>query len=386
MQVLALIPARGGSKGIPRKNLRPCGGLPLVAHSIRHACGCPDVARTIISTDDEEIATVAHAYGAEVPFMRPAELADDTASTEAVMAHALDWLAREEGWEPGAVLLLQPTSPLRTPRDLGAALAQFRDEQADALLSVCENRHFLWDAETRQAINYDPQHRPRRQERRWELAENGSLYITRTATFHKHRNRLGGRIAFYEMPAWQGVEIDEPDDLALAEFHLARLRRATLDDRRRDIRLLVLDFDGVLTDGAVLVDEHGTEAVRCSRRDGQGLALLRESGVAVAIISSETSGVVRRRAAKLGIDEVHTGITDKRAVYEVLKRKHDITDRQVCACGDDVQDLPLLAAAGIGCCPADAVPTVKRIAEYVSSRNGGNGFVREVCDLLRGDS
>lgn len=385
MRILSLIPARGGSKGLPGKNLRPCHGVPLIIHSIRQSLACPLVDRTIVSTDDETIAELARKQGAEVPFIRPAELARDESTTESVMAHALEYLEREEGYTPEAILLLQPTSPLRTPDDLTGAIEQFQNEGADSLLSVFENSHFLWSGANRQPLNYDIDHRPRRQDKEWELVENGSVYLTQVSTFRECKNRLGGKIAMYVMPAWRSPEIDDAEDMRLVEHHMARLER---ESRRQlagslgAIEMLMLDFDGIFTDGSVYLDDEGHETVRLSRVDGKGLQLLRETGTRVVVISAEASGVVEHRCRKLGLERVFSGIQNKAEVYRQIKEEFQMTDEQICFCGDDLQDMELMQMAGLGCCPANAVATIKEVADIVFDEQGGQGFIRRVCDML----
>lgn len=139
--ILGLIPARGGSKGIPRKNIKLLAGKPLIAWTIEAALDSSCFARLIVSTDDAEIASVARQYGAEVPFLRPAELASDAASSMDVVLHGLDWLAQAAQSLPGLVMLLQPTSPLRTPEDIQAAITLQTEKNAEAVVSVCEAAH-----------------------------------------------------------------------------------------------------------------------------------------------------------------------------------------------------------------------------------------------------
>lgn len=219
MRYLAMIPARGGSKGVPGKNIRAIAGKPLIAWSIEQARAVPAISQVVVSTDSEEIAAVAREYGAEVPFLRPPELAQDTTPTEPVLLHALAQYV-ERGHVPDAVILLQPTSPLRLPGSLAAAIAQFEQQAADSLLSVCPSHHFFWRTPDSPAASYDYRQRPRRQDipdSQRLYRENGSIYITRTEILRRDKNRLGGRISLFMMREEESWEIDSPTDFSIVE-------------------------------------------------------------------------------------------------------------------------------------------------------------------------
>ncbi len=217
-RILAIIPARGGSKGVPGKNLMPLGGKPLIAWSIEQALSAAGVTDTVVSTDSEEIAEVARAAGAQAPFLRPAELATDTAPTEPVMRHALEEMEAREG-RYDAVLLLQPTSPLRLAGTIDRAIGEFAATGADSLLGVVASHAFFWQQEPLRAT-YDYRNRPRRQdippaERRYR--ETGSLYLTRRDAFLAEDNRLAGNIVLFEMDGLEAWEIDTRADFAVLE-------------------------------------------------------------------------------------------------------------------------------------------------------------------------
>jgi len=226
MKYLAIIPARGGSKGIPRKNVLPVAGKPLISWSIEQALNTSQVDRVIVSTDDDEIAEISLAAGAEVPFKRPQELSGDRATTESAMIHAVEWLEVNEGYVPDAVILLQATSPLRMESSIAEAIKQFEATQSDSLISVVPFWHFIWrDPQSPQA-SYDIDNRPRRQDIKPEdvkYKENGSIYITKTPLLLKQNNRLGGKITMYVMPEVCQFEIDEPEDLIILENLMQRI-------------------------------------------------------------------------------------------------------------------------------------------------------------------
>ena len=220
MKFLAIIPARGGSKGVPRKNIRKLGDKPLVCHTIQTAQGSQFLDRIIVSTDDEEIAKIALQCGAEVPYIRPEELARDETATEPVLQHAVDYLNQNEGYVPDYVVLLQPTSPFLDSTTIDNGIGVIQNEEADSLLSVVEDRHFYWKLENEKII---PEYavRKRRQDLTTKYRENGALYITKREILMKKNNRLGGKISYVLMEEIDSIEIDTMFDFWLAEQILA---------------------------------------------------------------------------------------------------------------------------------------------------------------------
>ena len=217
-KILAIIPARGGSKGIPRKNIRLLAGKPLIAYSIEAAVKSRYIDRVIVSTEDEEITEISKKYGAEV-IERPMELATDTAPTEPVLEHVVKLLKEHEDYRTDIIVLLQPTSPLRNSNHIDEALDIFLNNDYDTLLSVCPSHAFIWKIGEAGAypINYDFKNRPRRQDKEPEYKENGAIYITTYETLMRNQNRLGGKIGLYIMPEECSVEIDTAFDFYLCE-------------------------------------------------------------------------------------------------------------------------------------------------------------------------
>lgn len=224
MAVLAIIPARGGSKRIAGKNTRPLAGRPLVAHTIAHALAASSVDEVVVSTDCDAIAAIATAMGAAV-CRRPESLAGDTATSESALLHVLD-TRRAQGWDdPELVAFLQCTSPIRAPDDIDRAIAQLRRDELDSLLSACVNTRFCWGLDAAgqpMSLNYDFRHRRREQDLAPQYQENGSIYLFRPWLLRQSGNRLGGRMGVYVMDYWASFQVDEPEDLELIAWIMSR--------------------------------------------------------------------------------------------------------------------------------------------------------------------
>jgi CMP-N,N'-diacetyllegionaminic acid synthase len=220
LKTLALIPARGGSKGIPRKNIRLLAGKPLVAWSIQAALACPEIERVVVSTDDAEIAEISRRWGAEVPFMRPAELAQDDSPSMDTVLHALRQLPQFE-----AVVLLQPTSPLRTKADIQGCLAMAATEQARCVVSISEpasSPYWMFTLEPNGSLSklISAPEVTRRQDLSPAYAINGALYYAQTEWLRANKNFLTAETLGYVMPPEKSLDIDTPLDWKIAELLL----------------------------------------------------------------------------------------------------------------------------------------------------------------------
>jgi len=227
-ETAAIILARGGSKGIPGKNIIDFCGKPLLAWSIIQAIGAKSVTSTWVSSDDPEILEVATEYGAKT-IARPDDISVDTASSESGWLHAIETL-ENEGLAIDLVVGLQATSPLRESSDIDRAVDDYRGQDCDSLLSVAPFNDFLiWepdDAGAHRSVNYDYRHRGRRQDRKEQLHENGSIYLFTPTVLRTHNNRLGDRVGVSLKPMWKSFQIDEEDDLHVCA---AVMRKFKLD-------------------------------------------------------------------------------------------------------------------------------------------------------------
>ena len=226
MNILGLIAARGGSKGIPGKNVRPFLGKPLIAWSIQHALACPEITRVVVSTDDERIATVARDYGAEVPFMRPPELACDGAGKWQVWQHALAEVNDRLGWSVDLFVDLDCTSPLREVKDISMAIQQFLSSpsEIEAVFTLCEARKNPYFNMVEYQDGYlgfcKPLPTPivRRQDAPKVYDHVASIYVLRPEYLRRGRGLLSGKTLGYLLPPERGFDIDSDLDFKWAEF------------------------------------------------------------------------------------------------------------------------------------------------------------------------
>ncbi|MFF6993595.1 cytidylyltransferase domain-containing protein [Streptomyces sp. NPDC008313] len=406
-RVLAVIPARGGSKGVPAKNLAPVGGVPLVARAVRECRASRLVTDVVVSTDDTAIAAVAREAGAEV-VLRPAAIAGDTATSEAAVLHAMDAHEALHGARVDVVLLVQCTSPFLVREDIDGVAAAVAEDGADTALTAAPFHGFVWrdatedpaaetgpagacatavDATGGHGVNHDKSFRPRRQDRPQDLLETGAAYAMDAEGLRTHRHRFFGRTELVRTDPARVLEIDDPHDLARA-----RALAPLLDAHRPgslptadDIDAVVLDFDGTQTDDRVLIDSDGREFVSVHRGDGLGIAALRRSGLALLILSTEANPVVAARARKLRLPVLH-GIDRKDLALKQWCEEQGIAPERVLYVGNDVNDLPCFALVGWPVAVASAHDVVRGAARAVTTVPGGDGAIREIASWILGPS
>ncbi|MCS3493876.1 N-acylneuraminate cytidylyltransferase [Arthrobacter sp. JUb119] len=370
---MAIIPARGGSKGIRLKNLREIGGKSLLGRAIESARSAAAVSDVVVSTDHEQIKAEALRYGARV-IDRPADIAGDTASSESVLLHAL---ANAES-QPEITVFIQCTSPFIDPEDLDAAIAAVSSKRADVSFAAVADHGFHWGLDPQGeavAVGHDKLHRPRRQDREPRFRETGAFYVMDTRGFREAGHRFFGKVRVHEVPAEHGIDIDTEADLLLAGLAVPATREPI------EVDAVITDFDGVHTPDTAYVDEHGTETVRVSRSDGMGVARLRAAGVKFLILSKEINPVVAARAAKLNVEVAH-GIDNKAEYLARWLADESINPARVAYVGNDINDLGAMALVGWPITVADAQEDVHRAARYKLTRKGGHGAVRELAELV----
>ncbi|MFD9509861.1 cytidylyltransferase domain-containing protein [Streptomyces mirabilis] len=391
-RVLAVIPARGGSKGVPAKNLLPVGGVPLVARAVRECRATRLVTDVVVSTDDQAIAAAAREAGAEV-VLRPAAIAGDTATSEAAVLHALDAHEALHGSAVDVVLLVQCTSPFITREDIDGVAGAVVENGADTALTVANFHGFIWrdaaeeSTEGGNGVNHDKSFRPRRQDRPQDLLETGAAYAMDAAGLREHQHRFFGRTELVRTDPARVLEIDDPHDLARARA-LAPLFDANRPGSlptAEDIDAVVLDFDGTQTDDRVLIDSDGREFVSVHRGDGLGIAALRKSGLTMLILSTEQNPVVAARARKLKIPVLH-GIDRKDLALKQWCEEQGIAPERVLYVGNDVNDLPCFALVGWPVAVASAHDVVRGAARAVTTVPGGDGAIREIASWILGPS
>jgi len=384
MNIIAFIPARGGSKSIPLKNIKPFCGKPLIFWSLSALDKLSDLDKIYVATDSDKIKKTTESFNFDKVeiYDRDKINAQDNSSTESVM---LEFIERKNISEDTIFILVQVTCPLTTMQDFANAINRFKIGDVDSLLTVAKVKQFLWNRDGT-PVNYDYKSRPRRQDFDGMLMENGAFYINTVRNIKRTANRLFGKIAVYEMPEYTAIDIDEPDDWKRAEELMKKhilVKINNVSDHK--IKLFLTDVDGTLTDAGMYYDQNGNELKKFNTHDGKGFELLRRSGIKTGIITSESTKIVEYRANKLNVDYLYQGLEHKEKL-EVVKeicKIENISLNDVAYIGDDVNCKELLENVGFAACPHDAVEEIRNIRKITILKNdGGKGAVREFADLV----
>ena len=292
----------------------------------------------------------------------------------------IEFLNKENYDDKDVFLLVQATSPLTETKDFEEALFKIKKEKTDSLLSCVRVKRFLWN-DDKKPINYEYKNRPRRQDFKGVLIENGAFYINSVWNIINFKNRLSGKISIYEMEEYKYIELDEEDDWIIAESLMKKHKTSD----KNNIKLFLSDVDGTLTDSGMYYSEKGDELKKFNTHDGKGFELLRNAGIKVGIITSEKTKIVERRAEKLKLDYLFQGLEHKGKLDIALEicTIEGISLDQVAYIGDDVNCIELLNGVGLKACPRDSVDKVKSIPNIIElNKNGGDGCVREFIEII----
>lgn len=375
---IAFIPVRGGSKSIKFKNIKKINGRPLIYWVLDAVVECNSIDKVVVSTDSDEIRDTVNLYNSNKILIinRSDEVSTDFASTESVM------LEFAENYAFKNIILVQATSPLIDSHDLTQGLELYKN--ADSVLSVVNQKRFIWNKqEYAQPLNYDYLNRPRRQDFQGFYVENGAFYITSKELLIKSKCRISGKISTYVMEEESYYEIDEPSDWIIVEKLLEnKYGKVDLSKKIKKIRCLLVDCDGVLTNGAMYYTENGDEIKKFSTYDGMGFQLLKNHGIITGIITGEDRQLVKRRFEKLGLNELYMGVSDKLKILDEICKKNNLKYEEVAYIGDDLNDIPIIENVGFSCSVHNGISIIKSKVDYVTSKNGGEGAVREIADLI----
>ncbi|NYB72638.1 N-acylneuraminate cytidylyltransferase [Sedimentibacter hydroxybenzoicus DSM 7310] len=380
-KTVAFIPVRGGSKSIPLKNIKLINNRPLIYWTLDATVNCDEIDSVVVSTDSKEIKRTVEKYSSDKVKVidRSEEVSTDTATTESVMIE----FARNYDFEN--IVLVQATSPLLKSKDITKGINKYFENGIDSALSVVRQKRFIWEEKSSSAvaINYIPSKRPRRQEFDGFLVENGAFYITSKKNLLSSQCRISGNITAIEMSEDTYYEIDEPSDWAIVEELLKKnISNNTCDADIGRIKCFLTDSDGVLTDGGMYYSENGDELKKFNTKDGMGFKLLKEAGIITGIITGENIELVRRRAEKMKVDEVHLGVHNKMEILNDICSKYNLKYEEIAYIGDDINDLDVIRTVGLGCTVYDGMDCVKDAAKIITKAKGGEGAVREIVEII----
>lgn len=377
MKKIGFIPLRKGSKGIVGKNKRKMVGRPLFTWVLGEAI-FSDLDCVYVYTDDQDVIDFInneyHWTNKVKALLRSEESASDTASTEFAMLEFSEFI----NYDFDVFCLLQATSPFTKKDDINACLDKLNDDY-DSVLTVVNTHRFTWNEDGTPA-NYNINNRPRRQDFDGLLVENGAVYITTKEALKESKNRVSNNIALVKMPEESMHEIDSESDWTIVEQLLINRQKEAKESRQ--ITHLVLDVDGVFTDGTITYTKDGEHTKSFDMRDGMGLEILRQFNVKIMIMTSENSELVSKRMEKLKIENTYLGVKDKYTLLKNILIQENISINNVAYLGDDVNDLTNICSVGWSLAPNNATDVVKQYADVVLSKNSGSGAIREACQFI----
>ncbi|XP_062374175.1 N-acylneuraminate cytidylyltransferase-like [Sardina pilchardus] len=381
--IAALILARGGSKGIPLKNIKMLAGVPLLGWVLRAAVDSELFDSIWVSTDHDEIEKVAKAWGAQIHRRSPEVSRDSSSSLETIQEFVR--------LNPGVNIIcnIQATAPCLHPDHLKKALAKITEEGFESVFSVVRRHHFRWQEVKKGAggstvpLNLDPSRRPRRQDWDGELCENGSFYVTSRDLIEKGILQ-GGKVAYFEMGAEYSVDIDVDIDWPVAEQRVLRYGYFG-KEKPEVIRLLLCNLSGCLTDGQIYVSADGLEMVSLNTRDSMGIRMLQKEGVEVIVISSIGNPIPKVMVEKLSKQigcEIRHNVEDKLSEVAKLRKERNLKWKEVAYMGNDDPDVQCLNQSGLSSVPQDAPLVSRNDAKYICHSAAGRGALREFAEHI----
>ena len=379
MKKIAFIPVRGGSKSIPKKNIKIFCGKPLIYWNLIELENCNQVDEVVVASDSEDIISVVEEFKLSkvVIYRRSNENAQDHSTSESIMLEYINFAKLDLS---DVFMLVQATSPFTKSNDFSNGLKMMNSY--DTVFSCAKIKRFIWDKDSN-PLNYDFKNRPRRQDFDGTFMENGAFCISLVSDIIKYNNRISGNIGICEMPEYTFVEIDEPEDWIIAERLFLKNNYSLNNYDFSKIKIFLSDVDGVLTDAGMYYTEKGDEIKKFSTYDGMAFKILQKRGVKVGIITTEDRELNRNRAQKLSLDFDFHGADDKLKIIKELCKKQNINLNQVAYIGDDVNCFELLSNVGFPACPKNAVEKIKSIPNIIQiSLNGGSGAVREFVEII----
>ncbi|XP_056604607.1 N-acylneuraminate cytidylyltransferase A [Triplophysa dalaica] len=381
--IAALILARGGSKGIPLKNIKKLAGVPLIGWVIRAARDAEVFDSVWVSTDHDEIVKVAEEWGAKVHKRSPEVSKDSSSSLETIQEFT------REHPEFEVVCNIQATSPCLHPKHIKEALELMTEKGFESVFSVVRRHHFRWEEVKNKGkpctkpLNLNPAKRPRRQDWDGELCENGSFYFATRDLINKNLLQ-GGKTVYYEMKPENSVDIDVDIDWPVAEQRVLRYGYFG-KDKPEVVKLLVCNIMGCLTDGTISLSANGDDKVSYHYRDQDGINMLKTDGVEVILMSSKGYPIQAALADKLNVRlgcVVKQEVDDKKMEVEKLLKERALEWKDVAYIGNDEADVQCLELAGLSAVPKDGLEKARIAAKYTCHNAAGHGAVMEFAEHI----
>lgn len=380
MNNIAFVTLRIGSLGIPQKNIKDFCGKPLcfwVLNELQKS----NASFVYVLTDSYKIARIVKGFDLNKVRIEMVNEMNSQSMTDDVVHKFIKEKIHSFNLDDN-LMIAQVTSPLTVNKDYDHAFQMMDSKEFGSIVSVTQSMRFLWDIKTGDPVNHLKGIRLRRQDYPNSAIENGALYLTKLRDFLKSGYRINGKVGFHVMLDYTSCEIDTEADWGYCE---ALFRKNLLKPViNRNIKMLVSDLDGVLTDSGVYIDEHGVQTKKFSYRDGQGIELLQKAGIKFAIITAGLSTINEHRFKKRTIkaDHLVQGSKNKFQDLKELTYNEGFSLSEIAYIGDDVLDIECLKNVGLSACPKDSNPKVKELPDMIVLNGEGGNCVREFIDLI----